>query len=46
MRETFSEWECAPGSAPGLIESMDAAGFAASVPAQGAEGAVTVGEIG
>lgn len=31
MRETFSEWECVPGSAPGLIESMDAAGFVAGV---------------
>lgn len=31
MRETFSEWECMPGSAPGLIESMDAAGIAAGV---------------
>lgn len=36
MRETFSEWECVPGSAPGLIESMDAAGFVAGVdPPQG-----------
>lgn len=31
MRETFSEWECMPGSASGLIESMDAAGFDAGV---------------
>jgi len=31
MREAFSEWECMPGSAPGLIESMDAAGFVADV---------------
>jgi hypothetical protein len=46
MRESFSEWECTPGSAPGLIESMDAAGFTASVPAQDEEGAITVGDIG
>lgn len=31
MRTTSSEWECIPGSAPGLIESMDAAGFEAGV---------------
>lgn len=31
MRETFSEWECMPGTAPGLIESMDAAGFVTGV---------------
>ena len=31
MRDTFSEWECMPGSAAGLIESMDAAGFDAVV---------------
>jgi hypothetical protein len=29
MRTTSSEWECMPRSAPGWIESMDAAGFEA-----------------
>lgn len=31
MRETFSEWDCMPGSAPGWIESMDAAGVAVDI---------------
>jgi hypothetical protein len=31
MSEPFSEWECMPGIAPGLIESMDAAGCESGV---------------
>jgi hypothetical protein len=48
MRETFSEWECMSGSAPGLIESMDAAGFSANVdPPQGrVEGAAAMQDAG
>jgi hypothetical protein len=37
MRETFSEWECMPGSASGFIESMDAAGFDAGVESSNIE---------
>lgn len=42
MRETFSEWECMPGSAPGIIESMDAAGFGALLDSMRAAGPSSV----
>lgn len=32
MRENDFEWECPPDGGLGLRESMDAAGFAASLP--------------
>lgn len=32
MRDNDYEWECPPGGGLGLRESMDAAGFAASLP--------------
>lgn len=45
MRGNFSEWECMPGSAPGLIESMDAAGFVMESSPADAEGTTPAHEI-